>query len=87
MLKKQQFQFTKITVDEVFLWLKNKIKQGKFSQYSDYSDKELYEIARVCKPLIEINLETLGEIALEQLNNSEKTALVKSKAPLPLTQS
>lgn len=87
MLKKQQFQFTRVTVDEIFIWLKKQIRKGRYKKYINYSDKEIHELAEAYLPTIKIKLDALGEIALEQLNNSEKTALVKSKAPLPLTQS
>lgn len=61
-----------VTLDELFEWLKDKIKKGKFSPFKNKSDEELLELVKVAKPLIEIELRLANAFAWEQVNSVKK---------------
>lgn len=61
-----------ITLDELFEWVQAEIEKGNFPQFKDKSDKELLELVKVAKPLIEIELKLANTVAWEQVNSIKK---------------
>ena len=60
--RKLHFSFTKITVDELYLWLKKKLSKGYFPKFQDFSDEEVLKLALVCHPYISEKLDILCEV-------------------------
>jgi len=89
MMLSRQFKFTRVTLDEILIYIRRKIQEGKLPQFADYSDSELFELAQVSKPLIEAKLDLAGRLALQQLeqneNNSDKATLSEVTNPSDLT--
>ena len=56
-----------VTLDELFEWLQTEIAKGNFPQYKNKSDEELFELVKVAKPLIEIELKLANAFACEQV--------------------
>ena len=46
----------KVTLGELLKWVKEQITQGEFSEFKDKSDRELLELVKAAKPLIEAEL-------------------------------
>lgn len=67
--RKLHFSFTKITVDELYLWLKKKLSKGFFPKFQDFSDEEVLKLALVCHPYISEKLDIAERLALIQLEN------------------
>lgn len=61
-----------VTLDELFEWLKDEIKKGKFSQFNNKTDEESFDMIKVAKPLIEIKLKFANTFAWEQINSIKK---------------
>jgi len=81
MNKSSQFGFATTNVEDIFRWLKKKIKKGFFSIYSDYSDKELLVVAQGIFPVIQKQLDIANNLAIKQVETfekSEKTVLSSS---------
>lgn len=89
MMLSRQFKFTRVTLDDVLIYLRNKIQDGKLPQFANYSDSELLELAQVCKPLIEAKLDFAGRLVIQQLekkkDNSDKATLTEVTNPSVLT--
>ena len=64
---------SEVTLDELFEWMKNEIENGRFQQFKDRSDEELFKLVKVAKPLIEIELKLANTFAWEQINSIKKT--------------
>lgn len=81
MNKSRQFSFSQTNVEDIFQWLKKKVRKGSFPTYSDYSDKELLDVAQGIFPVIQEHLDLASKLAAEQiekLNKSDKTVLSSS---------
>ena len=63
---------SEVTLDELFEWMKNEIENGRFQQFKDRSDEELFKLVKVAKPLIEIELKLANTFAWEQINSIKK---------------
>ena len=63
---------SEVTLDELFEWMKNEIENGRFQQFKDRSDEELFKLVKVAKPLIEIELKLANAFAWEQINSIKK---------------
>jgi hypothetical protein len=71
-VKEKEVINTSVTVDEVYLYIKKQIKVGKYERYKDYTDEELFDLAKSLKPFIEIQLGFANRLALEQLRSIKK---------------
>ncbi|MCA9375387.1 hypothetical protein KC622_03585 [Candidatus Dojkabacteria bacterium] len=65
-----------VTLDELFEWLKEEIEKGSFPQFKDKSDEELFELIKVAKPLIEVELKLANVFAWEQINSDKRGRIV-----------
>ncbi len=63
---------SEVTLDELFEWMKNEIENGRFQQFKDRSDEELFKLVKVAKPLREIELKLANTFAWEQINSIKK---------------
>lgn len=48
--------------DDVYLWIQEKIKQGKFKNLKKYSNKELEQIAKMARTFINMQMKTANTI-------------------------
>ena len=82
MNKSRQFSFSQTNIEDIFQWLKKKVRKGSFPAYSDYSDTELLDVAQGMFPVIQEHLDVANDLAIKQierLNKSDKTVLSSSK--------
>ncbi|HQG57711.1 MAG TPA: hypothetical protein PLX79_01915 [Candidatus Dojkabacteria bacterium] len=77
-----QFKFTQVTLDEVFSFIKERISQGAFPAFRNYSDKQLLSVAMTAKPLIEVHLTIAGRLAQQQLEENKLKRFKVDKAML-----
>jgi len=79
MSRKCHFSFTKITTDELFVWLKDKLDKGFFPEFKNLTDDGIMKLAMICKPLISSKLDVAEKLAIIQLdersNRTEKPTL------------
>lgn len=61
-----------VTLDELFEWLKDEIEKGNFPNFKNKSDEDLFELVKVARPLIEIDLKRANTFAWEQINSIKK---------------
>lgn len=86
MSRNNHFSFTRITTDELFIWLKNKLAKGFFPKFNDLSNKEVMQLAILCKPLVSLKLDIAEKLAIIQLEQkcqrTKKTTLENNRSPL-----
>lgn len=56
--------------DDVFLWIQEKIKQGKLKNLKKYSNKELEQIAKMARTFINMQMKTVNNIVQKQVSKN-----------------
>lgn len=54
--------------DDIYLWIKEKIKQGKLKNLNRYSKKELEQIAKMARTFINMQMKTANVIIKSDSN-------------------
>lgn len=56
--------------DDIYLWIKEKIKQGKLKNLNRYSKKELEQIAKMARTFINMQMKT-ANVIIESDSNTD----------------
>ena len=56
--------------DDVFLWIQEKIKQGKLKNLKKYSNKELEQIAKMARTFVNMQMKTVNNIVQKQVSKN-----------------
>ncbi len=56
--------------DDIYLWIKEKIKQGKLKNLNRYSKKELEQIAKMARTFINMQMKT-ANVIIESDGNTD----------------
>lgn len=84
--RNNHFSFTRVTTDELYIWLKDKLNRGYFPKFKNLNDKGIMELAILCKPFISLKLDVAEKLAIVQLEErrikTEKTTLESNRSPL-----